>query len=544
MHKKLLAAAAMLVVALLTILAPQAFASFPEDVGALCLDSEYFKDRGFDSASAMLESAKDISSESFILIFYSRYDETSREVLPQIKQWADSNHVMIYGIDQYNRYTREHGYFNTKTSFEGWEKYLSPASFRFPAVFVYNSDTRQLTARDNLNNFGTLYNLLINTGMLKEPYHDYAQAGLSSSRLGQLGLMKGTGDGFDLLRAPTRAEALTMLIRLLGREEEALLTYLPHPFEDVPKWASPYVGYAYYHGITRGVSERRFDPHSPVTSAEYLTFVLRALGYDSGEGGDFVWDNPYALAHTTGIMPAGVNTREFLRADMAVVSYAALGAEIKGQNTTLAHRLVHRRAADGVLLSVFMGYDLSAPSAREELSQIGWHSVINIEKRSPKYVAEAVNAAIYRLPRVIMIEAPDGDAIDWAVYLMDKLSFPEEAVSDYRLQISGNGVFIIPEYTLAAKAYAALTCDGYTPDTNTSITAQFVRNNIDNILLQGADQFCDGYFADAEIVEDSDAASSYNDADAALIIRHCTETAIERARWLITECAANPELIR
>ncbi|MBO5973150.1 MAG: S-layer homology domain-containing protein, partial [Clostridia bacterium] len=481
MHKKLLAAMALLVVALLTMLAPQAFASFPEDSGALCADSEYFKDRGFDSASAMLESAKDISAESFVLVFYSRYDETSREILPQIKQWADSNRVMIYGIDQYNRYTREYGYFNTKTSFEGWEKYLSPATFRFPAVFIYNSDTRQLTARDNLTSFGTLYNLLNSSGMLKEPYHDYAQAGLSSNRLSRLGLMQGTGGGFDLLRAPTRAEALTMLIRLLGCEEEALLTYLPHPFEDVPRWASPYVGYAYYHGITRGVSENRFDPNSPVTAAEYLTFVLRALGYESGEGGDFVWDDPYALAYAAGIMPAGVNTREFLRADMAVVSYAALSADLKGLDTTLAHRLALQRAADSELLSDLTGLPVSAPSARDEMAQLPWSSVISIDKRSPKYAAEAVNAAIYSLPRVIIIEAPDGTVIDWAVYLMDKLNFPAQAVSDYRLQISGDILFIIPEYTLAAKAYAALTCDGYTPDANASITAQFVRNNMNTI---------------------------------------------------------------
>ena len=126
---------------------------------------------------------------------------------------------------------------------------------------------------------------------------------------------------------------------------------------------------------------------------------------------------------------------------------------------------------------------------------------------------------------------------------MDKLNFPAQAVSDYRLQISGDILFIIPEYTLAAKAYAALTCDGYTPDANASITAQFVRNNMNAILTQGAEMFCDGYFADAEIIEESDATADYNDADAALIIKHCTEPAIERARWLINECCANPKLI-
>lgn len=37
-----------------------------------------------------------------------------------------------------------------------------------------------------------------------------------ADRLSDLGLFQGTGNGYQLDRAPTRAEAATMLVRLLG----------------------------------------------------------------------------------------------------------------------------------------------------------------------------------------------------------------------------------------------------------------------------------------------------------------------------------------
>ena len=58
-----------------------------------------------------------------------------------------------------------------------------------------------------------------------------------------LGLFQGAGtdsDGapvFELGRAMTRSEAVTMLVRLLGRENEALSGKWETPFTDVPAWA-------------------------------------------------------------------------------------------------------------------------------------------------------------------------------------------------------------------------------------------------------------------------------------------------------------------
>lgn len=49
----------------------------------------------------------------------------------------------------------------------------------------------------------------------------------------------GYGEGFDLEKAPTRMEALIMLIRLLGEESEALTCTAYQPFTDVPDWRCP-----------------------------------------------------------------------------------------------------------------------------------------------------------------------------------------------------------------------------------------------------------------------------------------------------------------
>ena len=44
----------------------------------------------------------------------------------------------------------------------------------------------------------------------------------SAVKLGDLGLFKGTDNGFELDRRPTRAEAACMLVRFLGKESDVL----------------------------------------------------------------------------------------------------------------------------------------------------------------------------------------------------------------------------------------------------------------------------------------------------------------------------------
>ena len=171
------------------------------------------------------------------------------------------------------------------------------------------------------------------------------EANEAANALYELGLFQGTAENadgtpvFDLDRAPTRAEAVTMLVRLLGGEDAALAGDWDTPFTDVPEWAEPYVGYAYGKGLTDGTGETTFGSGSSVTAAQYITFVLRALGYESGS--DFEWDKAWELSDEIGLTGGeyGASTASFLRGDVAVISYDALSCTLKDSDVTLLDTL-------------------------------------------------------------------------------------------------------------------------------------------------------------------------------------------------------------
>ncbi len=155
-----------------------------------------------------------------------------------------------------------------------------------------------------------------------------------------LGLLRGTDKGFELGRAPTRAEALTMLIRVLGKEDEALAGQWEHPFTDVAAWAQPYVGYAYENGLTKGTSATTFGASGQASAQMFTTFLLRALGYSDAKGQDFTYENPFTLAEHLGLLTPRVDLQNFLRADVAMECYLALAIDRKGTGRTLAASLI------------------------------------------------------------------------------------------------------------------------------------------------------------------------------------------------------------
>lgn len=169
--------------------------------------------------------------------------------------------------------------------------------------------------------------------------NDTRAADTQALALKQLKLFQGVAvNDFALDRAPTRTEALVMLIRVLGLETEALQGNWTHPFTDVASWADKYIGYAYEKGLTKGVSATEFGAGN-ANADMYLTFMLRALGYDDGAG-DFAWNDPNDLAASIGILPAAVSTADFMRADVALVSWAALEAKLKDGSRTLSQKLM------------------------------------------------------------------------------------------------------------------------------------------------------------------------------------------------------------
>jgi hypothetical protein len=157
----------------------------------------------------------------------------------------------------------------------------------------------------------------------------------AADKLHELGLFAGVGDNadgtpnYDLKRAPTRYEAVTMLVRLLGKEEEARAGMWQTPFTDVIDWAKPYVGYAYTHGLSNGTGATTFSGERPVTAAQYITLVLRALGYSSDA--DFGWEWSWIFSDRIGLTNGEYDDDNiaFTRGDVVTISYSALITQTK-----------------------------------------------------------------------------------------------------------------------------------------------------------------------------------------------------------------------
>ncbi|MBR2848692.1 MAG: hypothetical protein IKB87_04465 [Clostridia bacterium] len=162
----------------------------------------------------------------------------------------------------------------------------------------------------------------------------------TADALNHLGLFLGTGTSYELDAELTRAQGITLLVRMLGKEAEAVSLPYTAPFTDVDEWAKPYVNYAWLHSITNGVSDVRYDPDGVMTDFMFLTLTLRALGYkDSGENPQFAWDNPYALAKSVGLADTEEANAAFKRANAVEVFWNALTAD----NNALANELIKNK---------------------------------------------------------------------------------------------------------------------------------------------------------------------------------------------------------
>ena len=182
----------------------------------------------------------------------------------------------------------------------------------------------------------------------------FNEALISANTLNGLGLFSGTGtnpDGtpiYALEQTPNRHQAVTMLVKLLGKEQEALNGTWTTPFTDVANWAKPYVGYAYNNGLTSGTSATTYGGNNPVTATQYLTFVLSALGYTSGV--DFKWNEAWKLSDQIGLTDGRYNTstnKNFLRGDIAIISANALEQKVKGTSTLMLNQIQANLNASG-----------------------------------------------------------------------------------------------------------------------------------------------------------------------------------------------------
>ena len=173
--------------------------------------------------------------------------------------------------------------------------------------------------------------------------YDAETAEKQADALNEMGLFKGTDNGYDLENVPTRAQSSVMLVRFLGKEEEAMGLEYTAPFNDVADWAKPYIQYLWQNGLANGYGDGRYGADDPCTAQMYATIVLRVLGYSDKDAKDFTYDKAIEFATGKGLdCPA----EGFLRGDMVGMTYDALSiGTADGKYEMLADRL----AEDGTI---------------------------------------------------------------------------------------------------------------------------------------------------------------------------------------------------
>lgn len=162
--------------------------------------------------------------------------------------------------------------------------------------------------------------------------------------LNHLGLFLGTGQGYELDARLDRSQSITLILRMLGEIAEAEKGGYTHPFTDVPKWADKYVAYAYEKGYVKGYSATTFGGTDQVSDFQYLTMVLRAMGYsDSGETPDFDYRKSAVLAKKLGLVPGAGEDPDFVRGNAVEIFWNAMSTKLKNSDETLSERLIAQK---------------------------------------------------------------------------------------------------------------------------------------------------------------------------------------------------------
>ncbi|MGM9550833.1 MAG: S-layer homology domain-containing protein [Clostridia bacterium] len=171
-----------------------------------------------------------------------------------------------------------------------------------------------------------------------------------------LGLLKGTTgsfslEGLELDRYATRVEMCVTVVRMLGKEEKAIYQKNPHPFTDVPLWASDYVGWLYENYLVNGVSDTYFGATDYATVQQFATMLMRVLGYSDAKG-DFNYNGVSFFAKGKGVITDGSSDVDYLlRSTMIDMCYNALRANLNNSSRTLIAKLCDELAVDSAKAS-------------------------------------------------------------------------------------------------------------------------------------------------------------------------------------------------
>ena len=194
-------------------------------------------------------------------------------------------------------------------------------------------------------------------------------------RLYYLGMITGTGVNvnggvdFALTRGLSRLEAAVFAVRLMGAEAEAEEAKYPHPYEDVPEWASAYVGFMYNRGLLGYIGGREYLPNAAVSCDEFMSYMLYALGYRMTEG-DYTLITAAALAREAGICVTDED-EPLTRGGACAAMYNTLRSTMKDSKRVLSDKLVETGAVQ-YQDAVFLLWSMDKNETEEYMSAVGY----------------------------------------------------------------------------------------------------------------------------------------------------------------------------
>lgn len=281
-----------------------------------------------------------------------------------------------------------------------------------------------------------------------------------------LGLLANSPDDFQLGRAPTRLEGAIMLIRLLGKDKLVTHGHYEHPFTDVPDWACNYVGYMYQNKLTTGIDSSRFGSNDPLTAGQYVTFVLRSLGYRDGI--DFNYSSIMDKAVEKGLLSSAEASalngpKKFLRDDMAGISYNALSAKLRDSSQTLLDKLVTTDKAVFKPAAKVLG--LYTSDLKEELGGLAYGNISSGSAKAAKSDRDLfllIRNAIYGHESNLTINALSysGDiakdfekTLSKAIKAVEEVSGIQSPVSQWEYRLSGGSLKLAVKYRYSKSEY-------------------------------------------------------------------------------------------
>lgn len=259
-----------------------------------------------------------------------------------------------------------------------------------------------------------------------------------ADKLVAVGLMKGTDKGTDLESMLDRLQGITFTIRAMGEEEAAVamteadiaaVLATVTDAKTMPTWGRGYAAYAVKEGITLGVSsaELRFAPFAKLSGTQFITMMLRTLGYTG-----ITLENCLDKAIAVGMLTTGKAVEFGSKANLnrdgaAYIIYSTvmngLVAEADGV-TASKTPLIGKLVADGVISAadakLYFDYTAPAPATTAAF----------------KFTAVALNAIQFKLTVDQALNADD--AKDEAFY-----AIKDHVVGDASLQTDGSVILTI-----------------------------------------------------------------------------------------------------